>query len=153
MSQNDTNATNNSSDKHTLEDHIVKSLWQGHELEQQVQDFSEDSQQLLFERMNNFVDSLTHLRESASSTTIEVPVELLAVVDRGENPDLFSVSRFEQCIERNQATKGRVTVLKEFSDSLLDAAKEAFPSEAEQYVALRKSAEETAQVEPSQPAS
>mmetsp|Transcript_20083 Transcript_20083/g.33692 ORF Transcript_20083/g.33692 Transcript_20083/m.33692 type:complete len:143 (-) Transcript_20083:292-720(-) len=123
--------------QHPLEDHISKTLWKVHELEQQIQDFSEDSQPLLFDRMNEFVNSLKELRQSASTSTIEVPVELLAAVDRGENPDLFSVRHFEQCIERNQAAKGKVKVLKDFSDSLLDAARMAFPDEAMEYRAFR----------------
>eukprot|EP00959_Pyramimonas_sp_CCMP1952_P132189 2763983-Pyramimonas_sp.AAC.4 len=144
---NGASAADNGSDKHTLEDHIVKSLWQArlsmrqtlvyrgrggrfshHSTERKIQrlGFKESATNALplerrctswnnkcktFQKIvsscsssackhpdcvtsarltmyfrglsvtragNNFVDSLTQLRESASSTTIEVPVELLA---------------------------------------------------------------------------
>mmetsp|Transcript_6083 Transcript_6083/g.8244 ORF Transcript_6083/g.8244 Transcript_6083/m.8244 type:complete len:154 (+) Transcript_6083:13-474(+) len=127
----------NTLEKPSLEETIAKALWQVHEMEQQIQEFSEDSQSLLFERVNAFVDNLTEMQSSASNSQVEVPVELLRVVDEGKHPETFSVSHFEHCIHRNQVTKGKVELLAHFHNHLLKSAKEAFPEEVKEYLRTR----------------
>ncbi|KAK3272779.1 hypothetical protein CYMTET_18941 [Cymbomonas tetramitiformis] len=120
-----------------LEESIAGALWNIHDLEQTVQDFAQEAQPVLFDRVNRLVDSLTDLKGGAMESSLEIPVELLRMLDEGVNPDLLTLSRFEKCLERNQATKGKLTAIEGFHDKLLEEAKEAFPEEASQYLQLR----------------
>ncbi|KAK3283808.1 hypothetical protein CYMTET_8526 [Cymbomonas tetramitiformis] len=120
---------NDDVDLKKLEESITGALWNIHILEQTVQDFAQEAQPKLFERVNLLVDSLAALKRGATETSLEIPVELLRMLDEGVNPDLLTLSRFEKCLERNQATKGKLTVIEGFHDKLLEEAKEAFPEE------------------------
>mmetsp|Transcript_19811 Transcript_19811/g.37820 ORF Transcript_19811/g.37820 Transcript_19811/m.37820 type:complete len:157 (-) Transcript_19811:107-577(-) len=129
-----------------LEAQLVKALCKVQELELQVQNFTEDSQQVLFERINGFVESLDDVRKSASTSDVEIPVELLQFVDEGINPDLFTAGRFEECICNNQKTKGKVEVLRKFHTSLLEEARKEFSDEMDAHLTVK--AEDTTDIAP-----
>lgn len=52
-----------------------------------VIDFSYDNQDLLFAKVNEFVQDLAHLDTQAGLVDAMIPVEVLEAIDRGRNPE------------------------------------------------------------------
>lgn len=63
------------------------------------------------------------------ATAVDVPSELLAVVDAGGSPDEFTSAVFRRGNRANQLVKGKAAALTELRDALLENVNKAFPAE------------------------
>eukprot|EP00887_Chlorella_sp_A99_P003272 scaffold9.g3272.t1 len=84
------------------------------ELEGMVSNFQGDNE-LLHRRINEYVEELGKLYAARSSL---VPVELLASMDDGGNPDTWTQDLFRSAILHNQGSKGRVQAVRALRDGL-----------------------------------
>ena len=87
-------------------------------LEQAVSDYTADKQEAVFQGINDWVAGLEGLAGFKAELDADVPVELLARMDMGENPDGYVKGLLDHCLARNQQSKGRVEILKEFRAAL-----------------------------------
>ncbi|XP_006367259.1 mediator of RNA polymerase II transcription subunit 10b-like [Solanum tuberosum] len=84
--------------------------------------------------LNNLVfeiDNMAKLGENCHS--IKVPMEVLNLIDNGKNPDEFARDLLNNCIAKNQITKGKVDAFKDLRGHLLEDLEHAFPDEVEDY--------------------
>ncbi|KAH0723941.1 hypothetical protein KY289_006985 [Solanum tuberosum] len=84
--------------------------------------------------LNNLVfefDNMAKLGENCHS--IKVPMEVLNLIDNGKNPDEFTRDLLNNCIAKNQITKGKVDTFKDLRGHLLEDLEHAFPDEVEDY--------------------
>ncbi|WMV52096.1 hypothetical protein MTR67_045481 [Solanum verrucosum] len=84
--------------------------------------------------LNNLVfefDNMAKLGENSHS--IKVPMEVLNLIDNGKNPDEFTRDLLNNCIAKNQITKGKVDTFKDLRGHLLEDLEHAFPDEVEDY--------------------
>ncbi|KAK9275150.1 hypothetical protein L1049_022409 [Liquidambar formosana] len=58
----------------------------------------------------NQLDNMTKLSEKCN---IQVPMEVLNLIDDGKNPDEFTRDVINSCIAKNQITKGKTDAFKE----------------------------------------
>ncbi|GAQ79999.1 Mediator complex, subunit Med10 [Klebsormidium nitens] len=119
---------------------LENALLEIHQLERTVMAYKESNQVLLFDRIDSFVKELKHVKKSAEGLDIEIPGEVVSLVDEGRNPDLYTREFLERCLDRNQATKGRVDAFKELRGHLLDNLDDAFPEEAQVYRDMKSAA-------------
>ncbi|KAK6778489.1 hypothetical protein RDI58_025207 [Solanum bulbocastanum] len=85
-------------------------------------------------QLNNLVfelDNMAKLGEKYHS--IKVPMEVLNLIDNGKNPDEFTRDVLNNCIAKNQITKGKVDAFKDLRWHLLEDLEHAFPREVEDY--------------------
>lgn len=116
---------------------VERALSEVHQLEATVSNYKESSQQLLFERINNVVRELASIQSAASGCDEQVPVGVISLLDEGKNPDQFARVYMRGCIERNEATRGKVEAFKLLRNHLLAEMEDAFPDEAAAYKEMR----------------
>ncbi|XP_019157208.1 PREDICTED: mediator of RNA polymerase II transcription subunit 10b-like [Ipomoea nil] len=92
-----------------------------------------DSQLPFLQRMNALVSELDNMAKLAEKCDIQVPMEVLSLIDDGKNPDEFTRDVLNSCIAKNQITKGKTDAFKGLRKHLLDELEEAFPDEVEAY--------------------
>ncbi|CAM8986695.1 unnamed protein product [Rhodiola kirilowii] len=116
---------------------IQKTLGLLHQLYLTVSSFNVASQLPLLQRLNSLVVELDNMSKMAENCNIQVPVEVLNLIDDGKNPDEFTRDVINVCITKNQITKGKTDALKGFRKHLLEELEEAFPDEVESYREIR----------------
>jgi mediator of RNA polymerase II transcription subunit 10 len=108
-----------------------------HQLQQTVSDFKLPSQVVLLERLNGLVTELGVMSTAAQDCHIQIPLEVVNLIDEGRNPDEFTKDLLNSCVQRNQASKGKVDAFKALRKSLLEQVEEAFPAETDAYRDIR----------------
>nr|ALO61897.1 mediator of RNA polymerase II transcription subunit 10 [Rehmannia glutinosa] len=116
---------------------IQKTLGVLHQLSLTVSSFNVASQLPLLQRMNNLVLELDNMTRLADKCNIQVPMEILNLVDDGKNPDEFTRDMLNGCIAKNQITKGKADAFKSMRRHLLEELEQAFPDEVDAYREIR----------------
>ncbi|KAK3228167.1 hypothetical protein Dsin_008029 [Dipteronia sinensis] len=130
---------------------IQKTLGLLHQLYLSVSSFNAASQLPLLQRLNSLVTELDSMVKLSEKCNIEVPMEVLNLIDDGKNPDEFTRDVINSCIAKNQVTKGRTDSFKSLRKHLLEELEQAFPDEVESYREIRaSSAAETKRLAQSQ---
>jgi mediator of RNA polymerase II transcription subunit 10 len=118
---------------------IQKTLGLIHQLYLTVSSFNVASQLPLLQRLNSLVLELDNMTKLAEECNIQVPLHILNLIDDGKNPDEFTRDILNDCIARNQITKGKTDAFKGFRKHLLEELEQAFPDEVESYREIRAS--------------
>ena len=100
-----------------------------------MEDFHTDggnSQRLLWEQLNVFIDQLRELEElriaaTASGNDVEVPLQIFEYVDKGKNPDLYNRDCLADSIARNQKTRGKIHALNSLKLGMETFLSQAYP--------------------------
>ncbi|KAL4187477.1 hypothetical protein AMTRI_Chr09g39230 [Amborella trichopoda] len=132
--------TTDNESKHNLNNvinSIDKTLGLLHQLHLTVSSFSVSSQLPLLERLNAVVTELDAMQRLADSCNIQIPMEVVNLIDDGKNPDEFTRDVFNNCIAKNQITKGKTEVFKSLRKHLLEELEQAFPDEVDTYREIR----------------
>ncbi|KAE8811054.1 mediator of RNA polymerase II transcription subunit 10b-like [Hordeum vulgare] len=116
---------------------IQKTLGLLHQLNLSVSSFSSASQLPLLQRLNALVAELDTMQKLADGCNIQVPMEVVNLIDDGKNPDEFTKDVLNSCIAKNQITKGRTDAFKSLRKHLLEELEEAFPHDVEAYRQIR----------------
>lgn len=119
---------------------IQRSLALLHQLHCSVSSFSLPSQLTLLDRLNGVMKELSVMHSAAEDCHFQIPMDVIRLVDEGKNPDEFTKDLINNCIQRNQATKGKVDAFKALRKHLLEEIEDAYPEETEAYRALRTAA-------------
>ncbi|KAK9716715.1 hypothetical protein RND81_06G252700 [Saponaria officinalis] len=118
---------------------IEKTLGILHQLYLTVSSFNVASQLPLLHRINSLVAELDSLMSMSQHCDIQLPLEVLNLIDDGSNPDAFTRDILNSCIAKNQTTKGKTDSFKSLRKHLLEELEQAFPSEVEAYREIRAS--------------
>ncbi|KAH7560872.1 hypothetical protein ACOSP7_016680 [Xanthoceras sorbifolium] len=118
---------------------IQKTLGLLHQLYLTVSSFNAASQLPLLQRLNSLVTELDNMVNLSEKCNIEVPMEVLNLIDDGKNPDEFTRDIINSCIAKNQVTKGKTDAFKSFRKHLLEELEQTFPDEVESYREIRAS--------------
>ncbi|RWR80814.1 mediator of RNA polymerase II transcription subunit 10b-like protein [Cinnamomum micranthum f. kanehirae] len=116
---------------------IDKTLGLLHQLHLTVSSFSVASQLPLLQRLNAVVSELDTMQRLAENCNIQVPMEVVNLIDDGKNPDEFTRDVINSCIARNQITKGKTDAFKSMRKHLLEELEQTFPEEVEAYRDIR----------------
>ncbi|XP_058085477.1 mediator of RNA polymerase II transcription subunit 10b [Magnolia sinica] len=116
---------------------IQKTLGLLHQLYLTVSSFNASSQLPLLQRLNAVVSELDAMQRLAENCNIQVPMEVVNLIDDGKNPDEFTRDVINSCISRNQITKGKTDAFKSLRKHLLEELEQAFPDEVEAYREIR----------------
>ncbi|KAK6162229.1 hypothetical protein DH2020_002070 [Rehmannia glutinosa] len=116
---------------------IQKTLGILHQLYLTVSSYNVASQLPLLQRMNNLVLELDNMTRLGEKCNIQVPMEVLNLIDDGKNPDEFTRDMLNGCIAKNQITKGKTDAFKGLRRHLLEELEQAFPDEVEAYREIR----------------
>ncbi|GLT71910.1 hypothetical protein SLA2020_438940 [Shorea laevis] len=116
---------------------IQKTLGLLHQLYLTVSSFNGASQLPLLQRLNSLVMELDNMDKLAEKCNIQVPMEVLNLIDDGKNPDEFTRDVINSCIAKNQITKGKTDAFKGFRRHLLEELEQTFPDEVESYREIR----------------
>ncbi|KAM3259143.1 hypothetical protein ACQJBY_050747 [Aegilops geniculata] len=142
---------------------IQRTLGLLHQLNLNVSSFSSASQLPLLQRLNALVAELDTMQKLAEECNIQVPMEVVNLIDDGKNPDEFTRDVLNSCIAKNQITKGKTDAFKQLSRKmkslplhplklfmvyrlahqlslrkhLLEELEEAFPEDIEAYRQIR----------------
>ncbi|KAK9290505.1 hypothetical protein L1049_008675 [Liquidambar formosana] len=112
---------------------IQKTLGLLHQLYLSVSSFNVASQLPLLQRLNALVLELDNMTKLSEKCNIQVPMEVLNLIDDGKNPDEFTRDVINSCIAKNQITKGKTDAFKGLRRHLLEELEQAFPDEVESY--------------------
>ncbi|PUZ71651.1 hypothetical protein GQ55_2G330600 [Panicum hallii var. hallii] len=118
---------------------IQKTLGLLHQLNLTVSSFNSASQLPLLQRLNALVAELDTMQKLAEGCDIQVPMEVVNLIDDGKNPDEFTRDVLNSCIAKNQITKGKTDAFKSLRKHLLEELEQAFPEDVEQYREIRAS--------------
>ncbi|KAK9926411.1 hypothetical protein M0R45_023643 [Rubus argutus] len=128
-------------------DSTEKTLALIHQLYLTVSSFSAGSQLPLLESLNALVSELDNMAKLSDKYNIQIPMEVIKLIDDGKNPDEFTRDVINSCIAKNQTTTGKTDTFKSLRTHLLEELDDAFPDEVESYREIRTaSASETKQV-------
>lgn len=116
---------------------IDKSLGLLHQLHLTVSSFNIASQLPLLHRLNAVVSELDTMQRLAENCNIQIPLEVVNLIDDGKNPDEFTRDVINSCIARNQITKGKTDAFKSLRKHLLEELEQTFPDEVEAYRDIR----------------
>ncbi|XP_062144229.1 mediator of RNA polymerase II transcription subunit 10b-like [Alnus glutinosa] len=116
---------------------IQKNLGLLHQLYLTVSSFNAASQLPLLQRLNSLVMELDNMVKLAEKCNIQVPMEVLSLIDDGKNPDEFTRDVINSCIAKNQITKGKTDAFKGLRKHLLEELEQTFPDEVESYREIR----------------
>nr|XP_016434615.1 PREDICTED: mediator of RNA polymerase II transcription subunit 10b-like [Nicotiana tabacum] len=108
---------------------IEKTLGILHQLYLTVSSYNVSSQLLLLQCLNNLVLELDNMVKFGGKCNIQVPMEVLNLIDNGKNPDEFTRDVLNSCIAKNQITKGKTDAFKGLRRHLLEELEQAFPEE------------------------
>ncbi|KAJ1407260.1 Mediator complex, subunit Med10, partial [Sesbania bispinosa] len=112
---------------------IQKTLGLIHQLYLTVSSFNTASQMTLLQRINGLVVELDNMVKLAEKCNIQVPMEVVNLIDDGKNPDEFTRDVINNCIAKNQITKGKTDALKNLRKHLLEELEQNFPDEVETF--------------------
>lgn len=116
---------------------IQKTLGLLHQLYLTVSSFNASSQLPLLQRLNTLVLELDNMVKLSEKCNIQVPMEVLNLIDDGKNPDEFTRDVINSCIAKNQITKGKTDAFKGLRKHLLEELEQTFPDEVESYREIR----------------
>ncbi|KAK1438564.1 hypothetical protein QVD17_04373 [Tagetes erecta] len=116
---------------------IQKTLGTIHQLYLTVSSFNVSSQLPLLQRLNTLVMEMDNMTKLAEKCNIQIPIEVLNLIDDGKNPDEFTRDVLNTCIAKNQITKGKTDAFKALRRHLLEELEQAFPDEVEDYREIR----------------
>ncbi|GJM99331.1 hypothetical protein PR202_ga16421 [Eleusine coracana subsp. coracana] len=119
---------------------IQRTLGLLHQLNLTVSSFNSASQLPLLQRLNGLVAELDTMQKLAEGCNIQVPMEVVNLIDDGKNPDEFTRDVLNSCIAKNQITKGKTDAFKSLRKHLLEELEEAFPEDVEGYREIRATA-------------
>ncbi|BAF25651.1 mediator of RNA polymerase II transcription subunit 10b [Oryza sativa Japonica Group] len=119
---------------------IQRTLGLLHQLNLNVSSFSSASQLPLLQRLNSLVAELDTMQKHAEGCNIQVPMEVVNLIDDGKNPDEFTRDVLNSCIAKNQVTKGKTDAFKSLRKHLLEELEQAFPEDVEAYREIRATA-------------
>ncbi|EXB38474.1 Mediator of RNA polymerase II transcription subunit 10 [Morus notabilis] len=114
-----------------------KNLGLLHQLYLTVSSFNAASQLPLLQRLNSLVLELDNMVKLSEKCNIQVPMEVLNLIDDGKNPDEFTRDVINSCISKNQITKGKTDAFKGLRKHLLEELEQTFPDEVESYREIR----------------
>ncbi|WCJ28408.1 Mediator of RNA polymerase II transcription subunit 10b [Euphorbia peplus] len=114
-----------------------KTLGLLHQLYLTVSSYNVASQLHLLERLNNLVMELDNMSKLSEKCNIQIPMEVLNLIDDGKNPDEFTRDVINSCIAKNQVTKGKADACKSLRKTLLEELEQAFPDEVASYREIR----------------
>uniref|UniRef100_A0A803LWR9 Mediator of RNA polymerase II transcription subunit 10 n=2 Tax=Chenopodium quinoa TaxID=63459 RepID=A0A803LWR9_CHEQI len=83
---------------------------------------------------------LDNMMKLSGNCNIQIPMEVLNLIDDGKNPDDFTKDVLNSCIAKNQITKGKTDAFKSLRKHMLEELEQAFPAEVEEYRDIRASA-------------
>ncbi|XP_033135149.1 mediator of RNA polymerase II transcription subunit 10b isoform X3 [Brassica rapa] len=86
---------------------------------------------------NSLVSELNSISKLSEKCNIQIPMEVLSLIDDGKNPDEFARDVLNSCVARNQATKGKTDAFKELRKHILEELEETFPDEVDKYREIR----------------
>ncbi|CAL5214112.1 unnamed protein product [Lathyrus oleraceus] len=112
---------------------IQKTLGLIHQLYLTVSTFNAAFQMPLLQRINGLVAELDNMVKLAEKCNIQVPMEVVNLIDDGKNPDEFTRDIINNCIAKNQITKGKTDALKNLRKHLLEELEVNFPDEVETF--------------------
>eukprot|EP01111_Echinosteliopsis_oligospora_P017776 TRINITY_DN7831_c0_g1_i1.p1 TRINITY_DN7831_c0_g1~~TRINITY_DN7831_c0_g1_i1.p1 ORF type:complete len:148 (-),score=30.93 TRINITY_DN7831_c0_g1_i1:46-489(-) len=98
-----------------------------------IEEFSVDSQYLVFDNLNKLIQEYEGLENIRHLYDVPVPNQIFDYIDQGKNPDLFIKAALEGCLKANERTKGKIQALELFKDELSALLQEEFPAEFEEY--------------------
>ncbi|KAF5934900.1 hypothetical protein HYC85_026029 [Camellia sinensis] len=116
---------------------IQKTLGLIHQLYLTVSSFNVASQLPLLQRLNSLVLELDTMTKMVDKCDIQIPMEVLNLIDEGKNPDEFTRDVLNGCIAKNQITKGKTDAFKSLRKHHLEELEQAFPDEVESYREIR----------------
>ncbi|KAG5228176.1 RNA polymerase II mediator complex family protein [Salix suchowensis] len=116
---------------------VEKTLGLLHQLYLTVSSFNTASQLPLLQRLNGLVTELDNMVKLSEKCNIQVPMEVLNLIDDGKNPDEFTKDVISSCIAKNQVTKGKTDAFKSLRKHLLEELEQTFPDEVESYREIR----------------
>ncbi|KAL0800068.1 hypothetical protein Bca101_055243 [Brassica carinata] len=137
---NDGTATASEDSKENLNqviNSIQKTLGLLHQLHLTVSSFTPASQLHLLQRLNSLVSELNSMAKLSEKCNIQVPMEVLSLIDDGKNPDEFTRDVINSCVARNQVTKGKTDAFKDLRKHILEELEETFPDEVDKYREIR----------------
>nr|VDC97535.1 unnamed protein product [Brassica rapa] len=137
---NDGTATASEDSKENLNqviNSIQKTLGLLHQLHLTVSSFTPASQPHLLQRLNSLVSELNSMTKLSEKCNIQVPMEVLSLIDDGKNPDEFTRDVINSCVARNQVTKGKTDAFKDLRKHILEELEETFPDEVDKYKEIR----------------
>ncbi|KAJ6825326.1 mediator of RNA polymerase II transcription subunit 10b [Iris pallida] len=118
---------------------IQKTLGLLHQLYLTVSSFNSASQLPLLHRLNALVAELDNMQRLSENCNLQIPMEVLNLIDDGKNPDEFTKDVLNSCIAKNQITKGKTDAFKSLRKYLLEELEQTFPDEVENYREIRAS--------------
>ncbi|AAF87025.1 T24P13.4 [Arabidopsis thaliana] len=118
---------------------IEKTLGVLHQLHLTVTSFTPASQLHLLQRLNSLVMELDNMTKLSEKCNIQIPMEVLNLIDDGKNPDEFTKDVLNSCIARNQVTKGKTDAFKDLRKHILEELEQNFPDEVDMYREIRAS--------------
>lgn len=116
---------------------IHKTLGLIHQLYLTVSSFNVASQLPLLQRLNTLVLELDNMTKMAEKCNIQVPMQVVNLIDDGKNPDEFTKDVLNECVAKNQITKGKADAFKGLRRHLLEELEQAFPDDVESYREIR----------------
>ncbi|XP_039022714.1 mediator of RNA polymerase II transcription subunit 10b-like isoform X2 [Hibiscus syriacus] len=81
-----------------------------------------------------------YLTVSSFNAASQLPLLQRLLIDDGKNPDEFTRDVLNDCIAKNQVTKGKTDAFKSLRKHLLEELEQTFPDEVESYREIRASA-------------
>jgi len=97
-----------------------------------------ESQSVLFDIINkDIISSFRQLESLRGSVDIEIPYQVLDYIDKGSNPELYTHDLLEQCIEKNEATKGKIEAFETFRNALAEEISTTFPVAYNEYRTIK----------------
>ncbi|KAI4306331.1 hypothetical protein L6164_029618 [Bauhinia variegata] len=112
---------------------IQKTLGLIHQLYLTVSSFNPAFQMVLLQRINSLAMELDNMVKLSEKCNIQVPMEVLNLIDDGKNPDEFTKDVINSCIAKNQITKGKTDAMKGLRKHLLEELEQNFPDEVEAF--------------------
>ncbi|XP_075517901.1 mediator of RNA polymerase II transcription subunit 10b-like isoform X1 [Primulina tabacum] len=88
---------------------------------------------------NTLVSELDNMTKLAENCNIQVPMDVINLIDDGKNPDEFTRNVLNGCIANNQIAKGKTDAYKGLRRHLLEELDLTFPDEVEAYREIRAS--------------
>ncbi|XP_057417211.1 mediator of RNA polymerase II transcription subunit 10b-like [Lotus japonicus] len=125
---------------HQLDISIQRTLGIIHQLYLTVSTYNAAFQMPLLQRINVLVGELDTMVKLAEKCNVQVPMEVVNLIDDGKNPDEFTKDVINNCIAKNQITKGKTDALKDFRKHLFEELEQNFPDEVETFRESRAAA-------------
>ncbi|KAE9451917.1 hypothetical protein C3L33_16196, partial [Rhododendron williamsianum] len=103
---------------------------------------SDDPKQNLNQVINSIHKTLGLIHQlsltvSSFNVASQLPLLQRLLIDDGKNPDEFTKDVLNECIAKNQITKGKADAFKGLRRHLLEELEQAFPDEVESYREIR----------------